>query len=179
MGQRQRSLEPVCLLAILLGVRLLDATPVFRLKANATADTKWCGPLAVAGNTVASMPGQGSGCMPDNHTRCSHGGPAENCTNWCNKQPPPWSGVYPPATTIGGQCGADERALPPPCDASPRFAPCRAAPGVAGACYTENTVRCIAAAELANSGGGGGGGGGGGDGGGDLCPAGTRCTFFE
>ena len=143
-------------------------------KPNATDGTKWCGPLAVAGNTVASMPGQGSGCMPDNHTSCSHGGAAENCTNWCNKQPPAWAGIFPPPTTIGGQCGADESLLPPPCDNSPRFAACRAAPGVGGACYSKlkAEVQCIAAAELAS--------GAGGEG---LCAGpnatGTRCTFFE
>jgi len=31
-----------------------------------TKRTKWCGAVAVAGNTVSAMPGQGSGCMLDN-----------------------------------------------------------------------------------------------------------------
>ena len=130
---------------------------------NATAGTEWCGALAVAGNTVAAMPGQGSGCMPDNHTSCSHGGAAEPCANWCNKQPPAWAGVFPPPATIGGQCGAHETLLPPPCDGRPRFAACRAAPGVAGACYTEAATQCISAADLASGGG---------------C-VGARCTFFD
>ena len=128
---------------------------------NATADTKWCGPIAVAGNTVGAMPGQGSGCMLDNHTNCPPTtnrsvAVSQSCTNWCNKLPPPWSGVYPPAPTIGGQCSHNETLLPPPCDSNPRFAPCRATPGVAGACYNDNdevgeaaAATCLTATQVA------------------------------
>eukprot|EP01047_Picozoa_sp_COSAG01_P065956 COSAG01_NODE_9010_length_2583_cov_3.615539_1_plen_584_part_00 len=101
---------------------------------NATVDTKWCGPIAVAGNTVRAMPRQGSGCMRNNLTDCAHTtnrsvAVARTCTNWCNKLPPPWSGIYPQAPTIGGQCSHTEPLLPPPCDHGPRFAACRAQPG--------------------------------------------------
>lgn len=52
-----------------------------------TAGTRWCGTLAVAGNTYSQYPGQGRGCMVNSAT---------NGTNsfgqqfWCNKQAPPW-----------------------------------------------------------------------------------------
>lgn len=116
---------------------------------NATAGTKFCGPIAVVGNTVRAMHGQGSGCMLGNDTSCPHnasggggssGSCAETCTNWCNKQPPPWAGVFPPPITLGGQCGHNETLLPPSCDDSDTFAACRAMPGVAGACYNRNII---------------------------------------
>jgi len=120
--------------------------------ANATSDTLWCGPLAVVGNTVGAMPGQGSGCMLNNHTRCAKSGTAQTCTNWCNKEPPRWSGIYDPPTTVGGQCEEGEKALPPACEDSPRFAACRSAPGMAGACYNDKAkgpVVCISAEDIA------------------------------
>ena len=116
-----------------------------------TAGTQWCGPLAVAGNSYAEMPGQGSGCMVDGAT---------NGTNsfgqdfWCNKAAPPWSPTnYSAAPTVGGQCGRAEKLLPPPCEAGERFAACRRAPGVGGACFRgSGPVACLTAAELAQGG---------------------------
>ena len=142
---------------------------------NATAETKWCGPIAVAGNTVGAMPGQGTGCMLNNHTNCPQTtnrsvAVAQSCTNWCNKLPPPWSGIYPPAPTIGGQCSPDETRLPPPCDSTARFAACRATPGVGGACYSGQQedsagVTCLTATQLAE-----------GNSATPECPA--KCVFF-
>lgn len=98
--------------------------------------SKWCGVLAVAGNSYASMAGQGSGCRLNGSTApfCRDGG----------SQGPPFS--------IGGQCETDEAKLPPACADSPRFAACRAAAGVGGICFNATgPVLCVDAATLAET----------------------------
>ena len=99
--------------------------------------------------------------MLDNHTNCPPTtnrsvAVSQSCTNWCNKLPPPWSGVYPPAPTIGGQCSHNETLLPPSCDSNPRIAPCKATPGVARAYYNDNdevgeaaAATCLTATQVA------------------------------
>lgn len=120
-----------------------------------TARTKWCGPVAVAGNSVSTMPGQGSGCMLDNSTKRTGIDPSSD--NWCHNKPPPWArGPYPPAPTVGGQCTGSFQELPPPCGEHPTFDGCRALPGVGGICYNavegKGGVACVSATELAQGG---------------------------
>eukprot|EP01046_Picozoa_sp_COSAG06_P032358 COSAG06_NODE_3228_length_5648_cov_3.075329_2_plen_154_part_00 len=125
------------------------------------------------GNTYAEYTGQGLGCRTDNSTQ-----------TWCQKSeadfcggkdkipsPIPASGdtcggqtapVPLRAVTIGGQCNASEKSLPPRCssvsddlDAADAFAACATIPGMGGACYnskataTAGSVRCVRATELA------------------------------
>ena len=126
-------------------------------------ETIFCGPVAVAGNTYAALPGQGGGCRSDNSTQ-----------GWCEKSeadfcggedkipnPIPASGdtcggqtapVPLRAATIGGQCNASEPPLPPRCASG---GACAQIPGVAGVCYNGKlsddtaTTRCVSATELA------------------------------
>ena len=106
-------------------------------------ETIYCGPVAVAGNTYATMPAQGQNCRPENNTQ-----------GWCEKtnfkggQPAP----TPPAT-IGRQCDSLEPTLPPRCPGSQAdgFAACVRTPGVAGVCYNgtmADKVRCVSGTEL-------------------------------
>ena len=117
-----------------------------------TAETKWCGPVSVAGNTVSAYPGQGTGCMLDNSTKRE--GRTPSPINWCHNSPPPWAqGPYPPAPTIGGQCSADDKLLPPPCPSLPVLSMCRATPGVGGACYNASgSALCLTATQLVETG---------------------------
>jgi hypothetical protein len=125
-----------------------------------TSNTKWCGPVAVAGNTVRAMSRQGSGCMLDNSTKRTGRDPSPD--NWCHNKPTPWAhGPYPPAPTVGGQCSSSDQQLPPPCAQHPAFAACRALPGVGGVCHNnargsedtpDDDVACVSATELARGG---------------------------
>jgi hypothetical protein len=110
----------------------------------------FAGPVAVSGNTYAEYTGQGLGCRTDNSTQ-----------TWCQKSeadfcggkdqipnPIPASGdtcggqtapVPLRAATIGGQCSASEKSLPPRCssvsdgldaaDDHDAFAACAKIPG--------------------------------------------------
>ena len=97
--------------------------------------TKWCGVLAVAGNTYAAATGQGSGCRASNSTD------------------PPCVGRSD-APSLGGQCSPGEALLPaacgPPAPSSRLLTACRATPGVGGACYNDSgPALCLTAAQLA------------------------------
>jgi len=96
--------------------------------------TKWCGVLAVVGNTYSQIQGQGSGCRLNSSVETI-------CSNRPN-----------PPGTVGGQCTNGEAKLPPPCSSSSRFTLCRAAAGVGGICYNNSggPVSCIPATKLAN-----------------------------
>ena len=121
--------------------------------------TLFCGPVAVAGNTYAAMPGQGVGCRSNDSTQ---GWCEKSVADFCGgeeKIPPiPASGdtcggqtapVPLRAVTIGGQCNSSEPSLPSRCT---NGGGCEKIPGVAGVCHNGQAgdgVRCVSATELA------------------------------
>jgi hypothetical protein len=86
------------------------------------SQSEWCGKLTVAGNTYAEAAGQGSGCRLDN-----------DASSMC-------SPYLPPPGVVGRQCGPTEPLLPPPCADAALFDACKAAPGVAGICYSDTVT---------------------------------------